>query len=430
MADRVAIMRAGRIEQFDTPEQVFEEPATEYVAGFIGMSNRLPARAARRRLDRSTGRAVARRAALPGATTTPVAVRLRPDDIMLAPVDRARSGGRRCVPGRGRRLAVRRPSHGRRRQGRRTPPARPGARAAASAAGPASCSWTRPVTVGFAPSSGASTSTATTPASPATSPSTAARRRPGSDVMAVAITVQPPDDARVAGVGAAHGAPARRARLPRRHRLPRAVPLYRLQQLALRGRRRGLPDARSTRPTIGRHDHGRRSGWRSARWSSPSCSARCWPGRRPGSHRGCGCCGSCRSCRSSCRRSPACIGWSFLLSPRPGYLNALLRNLPWWNHLEEGPVDVYTMPWIVIITGFGLTAFVYLFVSSGFANINSELHRGGPGERLVAGSACSSGSPCRCCGRCSSTAAAWRCCSASASSPGRCCSVATPASRC
>ena len=67
------------------------------------------------------------------------------------------------------------------------------------------------------------------------------------------------------------------------------------------------------------------------------------------------------------------IGWAFLLSPRPGYLNALLRNLPWWDHLEEGPVDVYTMPWIVIITGFGLTAFVYLFVSSGFANINSEL---------------------------------------------------------
>jgi iron(III) transport system permease protein len=67
------------------------------------------------------------------------------------------------------------------------------------------------------------------------------------------------------------------------------------------------------------------------------------------------------------------IGWTFLFSPRPGYLNALLRNLPWWDHLDEGPVDVYTMPWIVIITGFGLTAFVYLFVSSGFANINSEM---------------------------------------------------------
>lgn len=67
------------------------------------------------------------------------------------------------------------------------------------------------------------------------------------------------------------------------------------------------------------------------------------------------------------------LGWSFLLSPRPGYLNALLRTLPWWNHLEEGPVDVYTLPWIIMITGFGLTAFVYLFVSAGFENINAEL---------------------------------------------------------
>jgi iron(III) transport system permease protein len=67
------------------------------------------------------------------------------------------------------------------------------------------------------------------------------------------------------------------------------------------------------------------------------------------------------------------IGWTFLFSPRPGYLNVLLRNLPWWDHLEEGPVDVYTLPWIVIITGFGLTAFVYLFVSSGFANVSSEM---------------------------------------------------------
>ena len=36
-------------------------------------------------------------------------------------------------------------------------------------------------------------------------------------------------------------------------------------------------------------------------------------------------------------------------------------------------MDVYTVPWIVIITGFGLTAFVYLFVSAGFENINAEL---------------------------------------------------------
>jgi iron(III) transport system permease protein len=66
------------------------------------------------------------------------------------------------------------------------------------------------------------------------------------------------------------------------------------------------------------------------------------------------------------------VGWAFLFSPRPGYLNAQLRKLPWWNHLTEGPVDIYTMPWIVILTGFGLTSFVYLFVSAGFANISGE----------------------------------------------------------
>ncbi len=67
------------------------------------------------------------------------------------------------------------------------------------------------------------------------------------------------------------------------------------------------------------------------------------------------------------------VAWAFLFSPRPGYLNALLRKLPWWSGLDEGPVDIYSMPWIVIITGFSLTAFVYLFVSGGLRNINSEL---------------------------------------------------------
>lgn len=66
------------------------------------------------------------------------------------------------------------------------------------------------------------------------------------------------------------------------------------------------------------------------------------------------------------------VGWAFLLSPGPGYLNVLLRKLPWWSSLESGPVDVYSVPWIIILTGFGLTSFVYLFVSSGMQNISSE----------------------------------------------------------
>ena len=41
MSDRVAIMRDGRIEQLGTPRDVYERPATEFVAEFVGASNRL-----------------------------------------------------------------------------------------------------------------------------------------------------------------------------------------------------------------------------------------------------------------------------------------------------------------------------------------------------------------------------------------------------
>jgi len=41
LGDRVAIMRSGALEQLGTPEEVFEQPATEYVADFIGMANRI-----------------------------------------------------------------------------------------------------------------------------------------------------------------------------------------------------------------------------------------------------------------------------------------------------------------------------------------------------------------------------------------------------
>jgi iron(III) transport system ATP-binding protein len=34
-------MRDGKVEQCDTPERVYVEPATEYVAAFIGMANRI-----------------------------------------------------------------------------------------------------------------------------------------------------------------------------------------------------------------------------------------------------------------------------------------------------------------------------------------------------------------------------------------------------
>ena len=39
MSDRLAVFNAGRIEQVGTPSEVYERPATEFVAGFVGVSN-------------------------------------------------------------------------------------------------------------------------------------------------------------------------------------------------------------------------------------------------------------------------------------------------------------------------------------------------------------------------------------------------------
>jgi spermidine/putrescine transport system ATP-binding protein len=45
MADRIAVMNEGRIEQVGSPREVYEEPASAYVADFLGVSNMLDAQA-------------------------------------------------------------------------------------------------------------------------------------------------------------------------------------------------------------------------------------------------------------------------------------------------------------------------------------------------------------------------------------------------
>lgn len=41
MSDRIAVMRHGRIEQLGPPEELYERPRTDFVAGFLGVSNLL-----------------------------------------------------------------------------------------------------------------------------------------------------------------------------------------------------------------------------------------------------------------------------------------------------------------------------------------------------------------------------------------------------
>lgn len=42
MADTVAVMRAGRLEQVGAPADLYDRPATTFVANFLGQSNLLP----------------------------------------------------------------------------------------------------------------------------------------------------------------------------------------------------------------------------------------------------------------------------------------------------------------------------------------------------------------------------------------------------
>ena len=80
LGDRLAIMRSGRIEQLGTPREVFAAPQSEYVAGFIGMGNRLE-------LDEHDGEwhlgGTTIHGALPPGAHGRVVVRVRTDDLAV-----------------------------------------------------------------------------------------------------------------------------------------------------------------------------------------------------------------------------------------------------------------------------------------------------------------------------------------------------------
>jgi ABC-type Fe3+/spermidine/putrescine transport system ATPase subunit len=47
LSDRIALLRAGELEQVDTPREIYNRPRTSYVARFIGQTNLLRARVER-----------------------------------------------------------------------------------------------------------------------------------------------------------------------------------------------------------------------------------------------------------------------------------------------------------------------------------------------------------------------------------------------
>jgi iron(III) transport system ATP-binding protein len=84
MADHIVVMSRGRIEQVGTPQQVYREPATAFVADFVGKVNVISAVAqgeGRVRVgDLMLNGAIGSEALAPG---TPVKLYLRPEDVMI-----------------------------------------------------------------------------------------------------------------------------------------------------------------------------------------------------------------------------------------------------------------------------------------------------------------------------------------------------------
>ena len=81
MSDRIAVFNAGRIEQVGSAAEVYEHPATEFVAGFVGTSNLLRGEASLKVLG------------LDGVFS------VRPEKIRLADIDAAVAEGEHCADG-------------------------------------------------------------------------------------------------------------------------------------------------------------------------------------------------------------------------------------------------------------------------------------------------------------------------------------------
>ncbi|HAM24651.1 MAG TPA: spermidine/putrescine ABC transporter ATP-binding protein [Actinobacteria bacterium] len=81
MSDRIAVVNEGRIEQVGTPAEVYENPLTEFVAGFVGTSNILRADAAK------------------AVTGVPTTVSVRPEKVQMAPTGTVVAPGRRTASG-------------------------------------------------------------------------------------------------------------------------------------------------------------------------------------------------------------------------------------------------------------------------------------------------------------------------------------------
>ena len=86
LADRVVVLRDGRIEQVGTPDEIYSAPASEYVFDFIGRANALDGRVERGQfVVDGQGPAGGPKLAAADLADGPARLYARPHDLALAP---------------------------------------------------------------------------------------------------------------------------------------------------------------------------------------------------------------------------------------------------------------------------------------------------------------------------------------------------------
>lgn len=88
MGDQVGVMNSGRLEQVGTPEAIFHQPRTRFVAEFLGQTDFLPGEVTERGVQTPLG---VLPQTLPLASGTAVDIAIRPDDLRVLP-DEAGNG--------------------------------------------------------------------------------------------------------------------------------------------------------------------------------------------------------------------------------------------------------------------------------------------------------------------------------------------------
>ena len=92
MADTIAVMNGGKIEQAGSATDLYERPQTAFVANFLGISNLIDAQGRRRPSSVETHDGAELHVPECAGRTGDVRVGVRPEKITLRPGRRARPG--------------------------------------------------------------------------------------------------------------------------------------------------------------------------------------------------------------------------------------------------------------------------------------------------------------------------------------------------